>query len=314
MKPPATKSHSKPNAKSAHKEKSSTSAAKNTEAKVKPQVETKNLEESPGIQNAENVAPEKLEEIVESLVSAVITKVEAETVEVNKAKLTTGNDMKAQPDITRKSSGAEERRRRVERGDSEARLGEILHEVFAAPLMSNNPAKTEKPAARTTKKASAPVASKPPRPPRPSSAARHSISKSPAKTAANTKSTKTTTKPDTAKVDAPKKSVPPPPPKTKPEELNSVEQKKGPQAPPRKKLSKELLKTDSKKSIGAIGSEPTKLEKQATIEEKGNPDANRPKAPSRQSSTGKMVTKPVAEKKQEVQLQSLKSVDLGCIL
>ncbi|RCN49280.1 hypothetical protein ANCCAN_04695 [Ancylostoma caninum] len=53
--------------------------------------------------------------------------------------------MKAQPDITRKSSDAEERRRRVERGDSEARLGEILQEVFAAPLMSNNPVKTEKP-------------------------------------------------------------------------------------------------------------------------------------------------------------------------
>ncbi|EYB86451.1 hypothetical protein Y032_0278g1146 [Ancylostoma ceylanicum] len=309
MKAPAAKSHFKPNAKSAQKEKSSTSAVKTTIVKVKAEPEAKNHEESSGIQNAENVAPEKLEEIVESLVSAVITKVEAETVELNKEKLTTGNDMKAQEEITRKSSDAEERRRRVERGDSEARLGEILQEVFATPLMPNNPTKTEKPATRTTRKASAPVVSKPPRPPRPSSAARHSISKSPAKTAANTKVTRTVNKPDAAKADALKNSVPPPLPKTKPEEPHVAEQKKAPQAPPRKKQSKEMLKTDSKKSIGSVASEQPKLEKQGTIEEKGNPEATKPKAPSRQSSTGKMVTKPVTEKRQEMQLQSLKSVD-----
>ncbi|RCN49279.1 hypothetical protein ANCCAN_04694 [Ancylostoma caninum] len=145
-------------------------------------------------------------------------------------------------------------------------------------------------------------------------AVRH-ISKSPVKAAANAKTTRTTNKHDSVKNVAPKKPVPPPPSRAKPEEPDSVEQKGAPQAPPRKKQSKELLKTDSKKSIGSVNTEqPTKLEKQTTIEDKGNLDATKPKAPSRQSSIGKMAVKPASEKKQDVQLQSLKSIDSGCIL
>lgn len=63
MKASAAKSISKPNAKSTSKERGSASAARNAEVKLKSQADPKNQEDSSGIQNAEDVAPEKLEEV-----------------------------------------------------------------------------------------------------------------------------------------------------------------------------------------------------------------------------------------------------------
>ncbi|KAK6758969.1 hypothetical protein RB195_016288 [Necator americanus] len=319
MKAPPTKANSKTNTiKPSSKDKGQSSSNKNTETKSsKTTSGLETQEETSRHQNAENVAPEKVEEIVESLVSAVILKVEAENVDVKQVKPTSTIEMKDLSDNTRRSSDYNTRRK-VERDNSDARLGEILQQVFLAPSVTNNPVKIEKNANKSLRKASTPVASKPPKPPKSSSVPRHSIAKSSSTTPSegNPKTTKNPKQQDPPKNEPPptKKTPAQPQQKSKPEEHITGEQKKVPHAPPRKKSSKELLKTDSKKSIVSATSDTPKLELQVTVEEKGSVEKNessKSKTPSRQHSVSKMVVKTTSERKQELQLPSLKSVDLG---
>ncbi|KHJ93846.1 hypothetical protein OESDEN_06236 [Oesophagostomum dentatum] len=305
MKTPAPKTISKTRLTSRNR--NNASIARSSALAPKANSTCKNLVELRGQEMIEDVASEKLEEIVESLVSAVVSTVEAEnikpiaskfSIELLKSQQCSAND--------RRFSEVEGKRKKDERDDSKKRLDHILLQTFAAPTNVNNPLEKH---SKVSKNVTPAVMAKSQQMKNPTNGEQHYMQWSTARKSIDKptsvlKSTKSLAKDVKDQAGFNKSSRPPTqPPQEKPQE--SANSKPAPQAPPRKRAQKELKKDDSKKSIESAGLDATrKSESQPATEEKACSGSSaqattKTKADARQSNAGKTSTKGASEKAQE---------------
>ncbi|XGW05210.1 hypothetical protein V3C99_015972 [Haemonchus contortus] len=253
---------------------------------------------------------EKVDDVVESLVSEVISKAEAELVEDStKGGAITGTERRLSepPQHRPDNNGAtEERRRRIERGDSEAYIEEVLKHVFTAPTSTIIPTRL-KTASVTIVKAAAPApdrSSKPPKPVKMQESQQNTAKSAPKPVNLAKSSTKTpaekadSVKKEEAKRPAVKKSDPVKKEETKrlAEALKSSAQgqeqeQKQPQLPAKTKTAKQPSKADSKKlppGTDTLKSDPVLAPLKEETSDAGHIETRNSKAPPRQGSISKL--------------------------
>nr|CDJ83518.1 neurofilament heavy polypeptide [Haemonchus contortus] len=276
---------------------------------------------------------EKVDDVVESLVSEVISKAEAELVEDStKGGAITGTERRLSepPQHRPDNNGAtEERRRRIERGDSEAYIEEVLKHVFTAPTSTIIPTRL-KTASVTIVKAAAPApdrSSKPPKPVKMQESQQNTAKSAPKPVNLAKSSTKTpaekadSVKKEEAKRPAVKKSDPVKKEETKrlAEALKSSAQgqeqeQKQPQLPAKTKTAKQPSKADSKKlppGTDTLKSDPVLAPLKEETSDAGHIETRNSKAPPRQGSISKLQMG-VSSKRHDVNSQ--KSDEAGEIV
>ncbi|VDO33770.1 unnamed protein product [Haemonchus placei] len=270
-----------------------------------------------------NGSSEKVDDVVESLVSEVISKAEADLVEGSKevaASIGTERRLSEPPHRPDDNGAVEERRRRIERGDSEAYIEEVLKHVFTAPTSTIIPTRP-KSASVVVVKAAAPTSdksSKPPRPVKMQEPQRNTASPASKPVTLAKSSTKTLAeKPDSVKKEEAKRSAAKKSDPVKNEEAkrpaevlkSSVQgqeqEQKQAQPPAKTKMAKQPLKADSKKiptGTDTLKNDPVLAPLKEETSDAGHIETRNSKAPLRQSSTSKLQMS-VSSKRHDVNSQ-----------